>query len=406
MPWVFLLLLVANIFAQTKPLMMEHADSLSVERSRGFLLLKGNVRFRHDSVQFRTERATWNKNQESVHCEGGFLFLHPKGSLKANSGDYRRKEERADALGDVVARDSSGDGAYFGARAIYDKKNEFLDLIASPILHRYVRDTVKKTVDTMKIEARRITYSRKTEMAVAYGRVRMTRGDLVVTCDTGWFDQKNGKLALVGRPTCNLKENRLTGDSMFIVLDGDKLKTVRVIRNALGTQDEKPKNGDPIKHTRVQGDTLFAEFDGDKMKRIFVSVGALGEFWEEDLKKYVNKMSGNSLALAFQDGLMQDARVLGSAKSTYWYTDKNRVISGRNEAVGDTIFVGFDSSKVKRLRVNGNLANGVFYDLSKGKNKIKADSLSKATPDSTKRAMPAFLRPRKQPANLGGEEKK
>lgn len=388
---LYVLLVFAQVLlAQSKPLRMEHADSLSVERGRGFLVLKGDVRFKHDSVEFKTERAVWNKNRDVVHCEGGFLFLHPKGSLRANAGEYSRKDEKADALGQVVARDSNGQGAYFGNRAIYDRKNEFLDLISDPILHRYTKDTVKHKIDTMKIEARRITYDRKKEFATAYGKVKLTQGDLVVTCDTGWFDQKNGKLSLVGRPKCLLKENQLTGDSMHIVLEGEKLKTVRVVRNAQGTQDEKPKNGDPIKHTKVNGDTLFAEFEGDKMKRIYVNIGARGEFWEEDLKAYINKMSGNSLALAFQDGQMQDARVLGAAKSTYWYTDKNRKISGRNEAMGDTIFVSFDSSKVKRLKVNGNLANGVFYDLSKKKNGKSSlgSSLTEKT-DSTKAIKPA-----------------
>lgn len=400
-------LFAVSAIAQSKPLIMEHADSLSVDRNRGYMLLKGGVRFKHDSIQFRTERASWNKNQESVLCEGGFLFLHPKGSLQANTGEYRKKEERAEAIGNVVARDSSGEGTYYGARAIYDKKNDFLDLIVSPIIYRFIKDTVKNKIDTMKIEARRITYDRKKELATAYGRVKMIKGDLIVTCDTGWFDQKNGKLSLIGRPTCNLKENRLAGDSMYIVLDGEKLKTVHVIRNAIGTQDEKPKNGDPMKHTRVKGDTLFAEFDGDKMKKILVSVSAQGEFWEDDLVKYVNKMSGNQLALAFQDGQMQDARVLGSAKSTYWYTDKKRVISGRNEAIGDTIFVTFDSSKVKRLRVNGNLANGVFYDLSKGKNKSTLDSVSKSVPaDSTRKKKMPFLRSKPKAQSLGGKEKK
>jgi lipopolysaccharide export system protein LptA len=357
--------LCAMAFAQSKPLLMEHADSLSVERGRGFLLLRGDVRFRHDSVQVRTERAMWNKNADVVHCEGGFLFLHPKGSMKANAGEYRRKSEIAEGIGSIVARDSNGEAAYFGERAIYNRKTEFLDLISAPVVHRYTKDTVKHKTDTLIIRARHIIYDRKRDLASAFGNVRITQGDLVVTCDTGWFDKKNNKLSLVGKPKCQLKDNQLSGDSMHIVLAGDKLKTVRVVKNALGVQDETPKNGDPLKHTQVTGDTLFAEFDGDKMKSIYVTVGAEGKFWEEDLKNYVNKMTGQTLALAFQDGQMQNARVLGSAKSTYWYTDKKRVISGRNEALGDTIFVTFDSSKVKRLRINGNMATGVFYDLSK-----------------------------------------
>jgi len=376
-------ILSALAFGQSKPLIMEHADSLSVERGRSYLLLQGGVRFRHDSVQLRTERAVWDKNLDMVRCEGGFLFLHPKGSLQSRSGEYYRKDQKAFASGSVVARDSANEGAYYGERAVYDRKNDFLDLQVAPVLYRFEKDTVKHTIDTTKIVAQHITYQKKSGLATAMGAVRVTRGDLVVTCDSGWFDQKKGLMTLKGHPVCVLKENKLSGDSMHIVLDGQKLKTVRVIRNAFGVQDDKPKNGDPLKHTEVRGDTLFAEFANDKMKSLFVSVSAHGEFWEADLKDYVNKMSGNLLTLRFEDGHMQEARVMGSAKSTYWYPDKMRLISGRNEAMGDSILVTFDSSKVQRLRIKGKLANGVFYDLSKKNGKgstlgSSLDSLSKA----------------------------
>ena len=365
--WLLLFVCAQLACAQSKPLVMEHADSLYVDRAKGYLVLEGNVRFRHDSVQFTTQRAFWNRETDIVKCEGGFLFTHPKGFIKANAGEYRRKEQRADMAGSVVAKDSAGEGTFLGERAIYDRKNDFLDLPLQPVLLRFQKDTAKKAIDTLKLVAQRITYDRKKDFAIAYRNVKVTRGDLVVTCDTGWFDQKNGSMVMVGKPKCVLKENQLSGDSMHIVLDVDKekLKTVRVVRNALGTQDNKPKPTDPLQHTKVQGDTIFAEFANDKMKQLFVSLNARGEFWEEDAKDYINKMNGSRLHLAFDDGQMKDARVQGGAKSTYWYLDNKRVVSGRNEAMGDTIFASFDSSKVQKLRIVGTMATGVFYDLSK-----------------------------------------
>ena len=74
-PCIFLLMclfFVADIFAQTSPLIMKHADSLAVARKRGNLLLQGRVLFVHDSIRFRTQRATWNKDAEVVQCSGGF----------------------------------------------------------------------------------------------------------------------------------------------------------------------------------------------------------------------------------------------------------------------------------------------------------------------------------------------
>ena len=93
--WVVLLLclLMAEVqgFAQSSPLIMKHADSLAVARKRGTLLLQGRVHFVHDSVQFRTQRAFWNKDAETVQCSGGFLFTHPSGYIDAHNGLYQKK---------------------------------------------------------------------------------------------------------------------------------------------------------------------------------------------------------------------------------------------------------------------------------------------------------------------------
>ena len=78
-------------FAQSSPLIMYHADNLDVSRKRGTLLLTGNVHFVHDSVAFKTQRASWNRNNETVECGGGFLFTHPSGFVRARNGSYQRK---------------------------------------------------------------------------------------------------------------------------------------------------------------------------------------------------------------------------------------------------------------------------------------------------------------------------
>ena len=95
-------------FAQSSPLIMYHADNLDMSRKRGTLLLTGNVHFVHDSVAFRTQRASWNRNSETVECGGGFLFTHPSGFVRARNGSYQRKSEIAIASGEVSAGDSAG----------------------------------------------------------------------------------------------------------------------------------------------------------------------------------------------------------------------------------------------------------------------------------------------------------
>lgn len=407
-----LLLFSAQAFAQTSPLIMKHADSLAVARKRGTLILHGRVNFVHDSVQFKTQRAVWNKDGEVVQCEGGFKFLHPSGFMDAEKGVYRKKDNIAIATGNVHAGDSAHTYYVTGDYLVYNRETEILEIPQNPKLYQF--DKKKDgSEDTLAISARMLTYNKKTgqaeaknnvvirqkdvtisadimnynrqsDFAEAFNRVKLIQQDMVVSCDTGYFDRRNNWISMKGHPTCDLKNYHLTGDSIFLVLDstGNSLKSALVIRNAHGVQQEDAKGRTPGHVTEAFGDTLYAQFENDKIERLYVNLNARGFFYETDLKDYRNLMDGDRLDMFFNKGKMDRAVVSGKAQSTYFYVKNDRSISGRNEATGDTIHITFDAQKnaVKSLRLLGNsaMASGRYVDMEKeNRNKsAKNDSLA------------------------------
>ena len=386
----FLFLFAAvDISAQTSPLIMKHADSLAVARKRGTLLLQGRVLFVHDSVQFRTQRATWNKDAELVQCTGGFLFTHPSGFIQADNGIYRKKQSIATASGNVIAGDSANSYKFTGEYLEYDRENEILTMPQKPKLYQYEKRKDGKT-DTLTIEARKIIYNKKYSFAEAYKDVKVTEKDMVVTCDTGYFDRANSWLSMKGHPTFDMKNYHLTGDSIFLVIDETKktMKSALVIRNAHGISKEDPKKNAPGNVTEAFGDTLYCEFKDSKIERLYVNLNAKGFFYETDLPDYRNLMDGNRLDLYFKKGKMDHAIVSGKAQSTYFYVKKDRTVSGKNEAAGDTINIVFDPLKnaVKTLRLLGRstMASGRYVDLEK-EQRIKTEKL-KAQQDSLAKA--------------------
>ena len=383
LPLLLVALLATSAFAQSSPLIMKHADSLAVARKRGTLLLQGRVHFIHDSIQFRTQRAFWHKDAESVQCSGGFLFTHPSGYIKAQNGHYQKKVGIATASGDVHAGDSANSYLFTGEYLEYDREKEILTMPQKPKLYQYEKQKNGK-IDTVTISARRIIYNKKDAFAQAFDSVKVTQNDMVVTCDTGFFDRKNNWLSMKGHPTCDMKNYHLTGDSIFLVLDsaGKSLKSALVIRNAHGVQQEDPKRNAPGSVTEAFGDTLYAEFSKDKIERLYVNLNARGFFYETDLKEYRNLMDGDRLDLYFNQGKMDRAVVSGKAQSTYFYVKKDRSVAGKNEAAGDTIHILFDAQKnaVKSLRLlgGGAMASGRYIDMEKeqrNKKAHEADSL-------------------------------
>ena len=369
---------------------MRHADSLAVARKRGTLLLQGRVHFVHDSVQFRTQRAFWHKDAESVQCSGGFLFTHPSGYINAHNGLYQKKVGVATASGDVHAGDSAQSYLFTGEYLEYDREKEILTMPQKPVLYQFEKQK-NGNIDTVRISAKRIVYNKKDSFAEAFDQVKVTQNDLVVTCDTGDFDRKNNWLSMKGHPTCDMKNYHLTGDSIFLVLDsaGKSLKSALVIRNAHGVQQEEAKKGAPGHVTEAFGDTLYAEFSKEKIERLYVNLNARGFFYEDDLMDYRNLMDGNRLDLYFNQGKMDRAIVSGKAQSTYFYVKKDRSVSGKNEATGDTIHISFDAQKnaVKSLKLlgGGTMASGRYIDVEKTerlKREAAMDSLKQVS-DST-----------------------
>lgn len=425
---VLLVFSTESAFAQTSPIIMKHADSLAVARRRGTLLLQGRVHFIHDSIQFKTQRAIWNKDGEVVQCDGGFLFTHPSGYIDARSGTYKKKQGIAIASGDVHAGDSAHSYYFTGEFLEYDKEHEILSMPEKPFLRQFEKNK-EGGEDTVTIVARRIKYNKKDgfaearqnvtitqkevtitadsmdydkgkgyaqargnativhddvtisadfmnyskeeDFAEAFDHVKVIQKDMVVTCDTGFFNRKENWLSMKGNPAFDMKSYHLTGDSIFLVLDstGKSLKSALVIRNAHGVQREDAKKSAPGSVTEAFGDTLYAEFNGNKIERLYVNLNARGFFYETDLTDYRNLMDGDRLDLFFKKGKMDKAVVSGKAQSTYFYVKKDRSVAGKNEASGDTIHILFDAAKnaVKTLKLLGNstMASGRYVDLEK-----------------------------------------
>jgi lipopolysaccharide export system protein LptA len=364
----------ARIEKGTMPLIMEHADSLAAMRKAGYLFLKGNVKFTHDSIEFRTERAYWNKNSDAVYSEGGFDFLYPRGSIKADKGNYTRKNNTAIAEGNAEARDSAGKGVFFGEKIIYDRGADFLEIPVQPLAHYYFLE--KGKLDTLAIRSKTMTYSQLKQLAIAADSVLITRRDIVITGDTAVYNQKEDFLSLKGNPKCVMSDYIVTGDSMFVKLQNNEVEFILVIENAHGTSQTAASHGKPAQYSEVFGDTLFLAVKNNKAKNLYVNVNARGLFYEEDLPDYINKMNGNRLDISFDAGQMKLAEVAGDAKSLLYSINNDRKIDGKNESSGDTIFIAFDSSQVNKIMVRGNLASGIYYDMSKSAppiSKINAD---------------------------------
>ena len=358
------------------PLVMENADKLEGVRSTGEYVLSGNVRFRHGDLRLETQRALWQRERNRVISETAMRITNRGALLTADRGSYDRNADRAEAVGRVFMRDSSGEVEARAERLDYDRVGRVAVLSGDPVARRFYparpaqsaqpgHDAARSApADTLSIRALRLRYNDSLGIALAEGEVVITRRDLHITCGRAEYRQKEDSLILYEKPVAQVEDSEIRGAVIRLGLAGEELRGLRVRGQAEALSYEKATDSSDARRSRVTGDSLFMAFDDGAVDSIEVFTHAEGTYWEVGKPEYVNRMNGDYMVMRFRDRQAREAQVLGSARSTYYHFEGDS-LKGRNRADGDIIALQFESGKIGEVLVQGR-AEGVYEGTSLG----------------------------------------
>ena len=400
---------------ENEPLEMENADRFEGYRSRGEYILSGKVRFRHGALRLETEKAIWLKDRNIVNCESGMRIVHQGAVLTADRGSYDKNRGEATAEGRVFMHDSSGNVEAQGSTIVYLRYQHTATLSGNPELRRFyaakdstakiavnmkdsskvnvtgsIKDTGNTKVtlpkasvprkmterDTLFIRGEVMIYNDSTQIAIADGKVRITRDKMNITCHKAEYHDKADSLFLLGDPVLVVDENRIKGISMRLGMHGEEIRSLLVKGDAHAHSREPATDTSAARDSDVKGDSLFMVFKEKAIDSVQVFKHATGTYFDIDKPKFVNKMSGDYMVLRFVNKQVKSANVLGDARSTYYHIEK-KALKGRNQADGDTIDFAFKEGKIEEVRVKGH-AKGTYFGERVGKPK-KDSVLTKIT---------------------------
>ncbi len=337
---------------QEEPLVMETADRMEGFRDRGEYILRGGVVFTHGELRLETEKAVWIREANLVLADSGMRITNRGSTLEARSGRYDKALSRATAEGDVVVRDSAGEFELIGRNLIYDRNTHVAQLFGNPVLKHFPESDTAAEADTLVIRGEVISYNDSLSVARAEGKVRITRGDLLIQSNRAEFFRARDSLLLTGEPRLNVGESEVAGKEMRVRLTGKEIRSLRVRGDAEAGSLEKGAAGIPARQSRVWGDSLFMAFKKEAPDSVEVFSNAKGNYYDVDRPEYINEMTGGYMVLRFGEKRISSADVVGGAKSVYYHFDED-ALKGRNSAEGDTIHFTFVEGKIDEVEVIG-----------------------------------------------------
>ncbi|MEM6336886.1 MAG: OstA-like protein [Bacteroidota bacterium] len=355
----------ASVYAQTRTVLIERADSLSGTEQAGEAIrrLIGNVRLRQDEAILEADEATEYASRNEILFFGNVRIVNTPDTLTAERVRYDTQTRIGEANGNV--RLSDGDVVLSAPTGTYDRARRFA-----------VFDAGVTLIDsTSTLTSLRGRYDANTKVAQFDGNVRLEQENLWLAADSVTHfrevDVSDARgIVLLRRLTVpdtartavqvdTLEPIAVRPDTLQV---GSALAAVPSLADSLGWTERTMLFGRRIRNDRKLGRTLVEgrpllvreRVNGNRIDTLIVSAGRLTSLDTDSLSwvraiDSVRVWQPDLAALADSAAYEQEA----GAPELLSLFQRPVLWVQASQIVGDTIRVDVRDCKPQRLRVNG-----------------------------------------------------
>lgn len=342
-------------------LILESANNNENTFSNGEFIsvLRGNVVFSYDDIRVRSDEATWWRSKGEILFRNRIRVTRGRQLLTCNRMNFTKENNTLYATGNFDFFDSTEQSRLRGNEAEYQIAKKIFFLKGKPELIRY--DTA--AAETLSIRSVTMRYVDSLKLATGNDSVRIRKGKLDATCTTARYCTESNQAYLRGAPVVTFDIHRLTGDSIDLTFDKESLRSASVTGVAHGMYaDTGSAAARDTTWTHIWGDSLHMALSDSGMLEVIWSIGrARSKTYESGNETQANTASGKIMMLGFdRRGQADRLKIWGSAMSTYYVEDQSG--TGCNEVSGDSVAVSFENGRVSFVTLAGS-TRGVYFPL-------------------------------------------
>ncbi len=318
-------------------------------RSSGNVRLMGNVVIVEDSLTMRFPRGMYYRDErravayDSVHLDDGKMVLtarfgeylvNPKRAffrtnvvardaesrLTSDSLVYYRVEQRTVAFSNVEIQNYPDNLTIRGDHFESFRNQDYSRMTESPVLVKMDSAANEFRIDTLVVRSRVMEAYRgdSTRRLIATDSVEIIRADLASTAGVAVFYTQADSMLLRKSPVVWYDRTQVSGDSIDVFLQKQKLDRVRVMGNAvaISQSDSVRKN----RFDQITGDELMMKFGGKGLQQMDVINRATSVYhlYEDSLANGLNKTSGDRITMLWENEKLSAIKVFGGVEGQYF----------------------------------------------------------------------------------------
>jgi lipopolysaccharide assembly outer membrane protein LptD (OstA) len=343
LPFLIFLFFCASSSAEEaakEPIQLLNADlsELRFEEDNIIVNLIGNVTFKHGELNLRSHRAVWYRTAGQVVFIDSVRIEDPDQVLTADRVTYYRNSRKMVADGDVELYSKKEDAKITGGHGEYDRIEKLAVFTLSPSLIL----KPDRADSTVTVTAELLEYHVEEEKGIAREKVRISKSDLLATCDEAdWMNREN-KILLTGNPEAEKQNDRLTGEKMDIFIENEKVSQIIVEGEARASHLEIDSLSQTQRESFLGAKRMIFFLEDETLERVKASGNATSLYHPEntresgqDQRTDKNVASGDTIDLFLSDDKLNRVQIQGGAMGTYTFQGER---GKENPEVEDTIW--------------------------------------------------------------------
>lgn len=287
-----------------------------------------------DSSVLTTHCGTYDSKRQAAHFPCRSSILTKEQYMEADSLYYDKLAAFAKARGDVIAIDTTQDATLYCQVADMDERRKTTLATVKPVLKKMngdedslfiradtffmapvvaVKDSIKTTktvgkgkkkkeVVVMIADTTAVTDTSDSRYFIGYHHVKIFSDSMQGLCDSIVYSQKDSIMRMMYDPVVWSRRSQITGDTILLYTDSNKLKKLYVPDKALVVSQSGPDKAELF--DQIQGKTLTGYFEDNALKEVIVKPnGEAIQFSKDDNDAYigVNEVTCVRIRVLFQD---------------------------------------------------------------------------------------------------------
>lgn len=333
-------------------------------------------------------------NGQKAHFRSNVVLYDTASTLNSDELLYFRNENRAVAISNVKITDkdntiyadslihfrnkritygydnikiiNKADNVTVSGNRIEDYRDDAFSKVEGETLLIQI-DSVKSSkkdsvlaIDTLIIRASRMEVYRKDEYKFyAIDSVRILRGSFASRNDYTLYNKSEEQLLTYKTsdtshvPILWYEDSQLSGDSISITLNENRINKIHVFRNSLATSINEKF---PRRYDQISGSDLTMSFRDNKLYQteVFNNVLSIYYLYEDGEPSGLVKASARNAVIIFEDGVVNEVHLSGEPKSEY---HPENLIQGNEKQYTIPGFIIYGDKPVKEQLIPGQSKN-------------------------------------------------